>query len=213
MRALARDDRNHAPFVSVLDRIADLQYGRDRAEAELTAARATASDQSRRLDAALNLARTDPLTGLANRRGLDAEAPRELARAVRRNYSVCAVMLDVDRFKAFNDSHGHQAGDVLLKELAAAWLRQLRETDLLGRDALVARYGGEEFVVLLPDCDLRQAPAIVARLRGAMPRGQTCSAGVARWDRTESSPELLARADAALYEAKRSGRNQTTLAA
>ena len=213
MRTLPRDDRSHAQFVSVLDRISDLQLGRDTAQAELTVARATGREQSRRLDAALKLTRTDPLTGLANRRGLDAEAPRELARALRRTYSVCAVMLDLDRFKVFNDSHGHQAGDVLLKELAAAWLRQLRETDLLGRDALVARYGGEEFVVLLPDCDLRQAPAIVDRLRSAMPREQTCSAGVARWDRTENSHELLARADAALYEAKQCGRNQTTLAA
>jgi diguanylate cyclase (GGDEF)-like protein len=147
------------------------------------------------------LARTDVLTGVANRRGWDDELSRELARGVRSGLPLCVALIDLDHFKAFNDRHGHQAGDLLLKEAAVAWQARLRKTDLL------ARYGGEEFAVLLPDCGLDDAMEISDRLRTAQPEG-TCSIGVAAWDTREHGTELVARADRALYAAKESGRNR-----
>ena len=147
------------------------------------------------------LARTDSLTGVANRRAWDEELPRELARAARSGQPVCVGLLDLDHFKAYNDQHGHQAGDRLLKECAAAWEGRLRKTDLL------ARYGGEEFAVLLPDCDLHDAMEIAERLRTAQPE-VTCSIGVADWNRREDVGQLTARADRALYAAKAGGRDQ-----
>jgi diguanylate cyclase (GGDEF)-like protein len=147
------------------------------------------------------VARTDDLTGLANRRSWDEELPRELARAHRQRQSVCVAMIDLDRFKRFNDELGHQAGDRLLKEAAAAWRAELRTTDTL------ARYGGEEFAALLPGCDRGHAVRLLERLRAATPGGQTCSAGVASWDGTEDAGTLVARADAALYRAKSAGRD------
>jgi diguanylate cyclase (GGDEF)-like protein len=147
------------------------------------------------------LARTDALTGVLNRRVWDEELPRELARAARTGQPLCVGLIDMDRFKAFNDQHGHQAGDRLLKAAGAAWWANLRKTDLL------VRYGGEEFVVLLPDCALDDAMTIAERLRTALPEG-TCSIGVAEWAHGESADELLGRADQALYAAKAGGRNR-----
>jgi GGDEF domain-containing protein len=108
------------------------------------------------------LARTDGLTGVANRRGWDDELPRELARATRSGRPLCIALLDLDHFKAYNDRHGHQAGDRLLKAAAAAWQARLRRSDLL------ARYGGEEFAVLLPDCGLEDAGQLVDRADRAL---------------------------------------------
>ena len=153
------------------------------------------------------IARTDELTGLLNRRAWEERAPVEIERARREGTPVCAVMLDLDRFKAYNDRRGHQAGDRLLKEAAAAWGRELRSTDVL------ARYGGEEFALLLPGCLADQAQATVDRVRAATPEGQACSAGIAAWDGAESAFELLGRADAALYAAKRAGRDRSEWAA
>ena len=103
-------------------------------------------------------ARTDPLTGLPNRRVWDEDLERELARARRHGGSLCLAMLDLDRFKAFNDHHGHQAGDQLLAATATAWRPALRATDT------IARYGGEEFAVLLPHSDQEGARLVVERL-------------------------------------------------
>jgi len=147
------------------------------------------------------MASTDPLTGVANRRVWDQELARELTRAGRSGEPLCVALIDLDRFKAFNDQHGHQAGDRLLKAAGAAWLANLRKTDLL------ARYGGEEFGVLLPDCKLDDAMVIAERLRIAQPEG-TCSIGVAAWDGRETAAGLVARADRALYAAKAGGRNR-----
>jgi diguanylate cyclase (GGDEF)-like protein len=147
------------------------------------------------------MARTDPLTGVANRRVWDHELARELTRAARSGEPLCVALIDLDQFKAFNDQHGHQAGDRLLKAAGAAWLANLRKTDLL------ARYGGEEFGVLLPDCTLDDAFVIAERLRTAQPEG-TCSIGIAAWDGQETTSGLVARADQALYAAKAGGRNR-----
>jgi diguanylate cyclase (GGDEF)-like protein len=152
------------------------------------------------------VARTDDLTGLLNRRAWEEQLPREMARARRQSDPLCVAMLDLDFFKNYNDERGHQAGDRLLKQSAAAWVNELRASDTL------ARYGGEEFTVALPGCTLVNAKDIVERLRAAMPGGQTVSAGVACWNGRESAEELVGRADAALYEAKRSGRDRLVTA-
>lgn len=151
-------------------------------------------------------ARTDDLTGLLNRRAWEEELPREMARSRRQSDPLCVAMLDLDFFKNYNDERGHQAGDRLLKQAAAAWAAELRASDTL------ARYGGEEFTVALPGCTLSNAKTIVERLREAMPADQTVSAGVACWNGRESAEELVGRADAALYEAKRTGRDRLVTA-
>ena len=151
-------------------------------------------------------ARTDPLTGLPNRRVWDEDLERELERARRHGGDLSLAMVDLDRFKAFNDQFGHQAGDQLLAAAATAWRPALRTTDT------IARYGGEEFAVLLPHSDEDAARIVVERLLEVVPLGQTASAGIAIWDGAESADALLARADAALYEAKRAGRAQACMA-
>jgi diguanylate cyclase (GGDEF)-like protein len=148
------------------------------------------------------IARTDALTGLPNRRAWDEALERELARAQRNGTPICAALLDLDRFKEFNDRNGHQAGDRHLAEAADLWRERLRATDL------IARYGGEEFSVLLSATSMGQAREVIETLRESVPRDETTSAGIAEWDRSESGTELVARADRALYEAKRTGRDR-----
>jgi diguanylate cyclase (GGDEF)-like protein len=147
-------------------------------------------------------ARTDDLTGLLNRRAWNEELGRELSRADREGSALCIAILDLDRFKQYNDAHGHQAGDRFLKQMAGAWGQSLRAGDIL------ARYGGEEFALALPSTDLDESEVMLERLREALPDGQTCSAGVCRWDGAESAEKLTARADSALYEAKDAGRDR-----
>jgi diguanylate cyclase (GGDEF)-like protein len=145
---------------------------------------------------------TDELTGLPNRRAWE----KQLDQAIGEPEPLCVAILDLDRFKSYNDEHGHQAGDRLLKEAAAAWRAVLRPTDTL------ARYGGEEFVVLLREGDVQTARDVVDRLRRAMPGGQSCSAGIACRHGDEAPGPLLGRADHALYEAKRAGRDRSLIA-
>ena len=152
------------------------------------------------------LTRVDALTQIGNRRAFDEQLSRELKRAEREGTTVALGMFDLDHFKAYNDAHGHPAGDRLLATVAAIWAGCLRATDS------VARYGGEEFALVAPGCTAEEALALVDRLRAAVPEDETCSAGVALWDGTETPEELLARADAALYAAKVAGRNRTKLA-
>jgi diguanylate cyclase (GGDEF)-like protein len=150
---------------------------------------------------------TDELTGLPNRRWWQEQLPRALERATGRGSAVSVAILDLDHFKLYNDAHGHQNGDGLLRRMAVAWGSEMRPVDLL------ARHGGEEFVVALPGCKTDQALVIIERLRSALPEEQSCSAGIAGWDGVETMPELLARAGRALYQAKCHGRDQTALAA
>lgn len=160
----------------------------------------------RDLDDLHTLARTDPLTGCANRRATDEAIERDLRRAANDGAPMSVAMVDMDRFKAYNDALGHLAGDLLLQRTAQAWRQSLRAGDLL------CRWGGEEFCVLLPGSASRHARAIAERLRAVVPDGQTCSIGVAEWDRQEAPADLVARADAALYEAKQAGRDRTIVA-
>lgn len=155
-------------------------------------------------------ARSDPLTGLLNRRGLDAQMGLVLALAQRSGRPLCLVSVDVDHFKAINDTHGHAQGDLVLQSLARTLQSRLRCSDL------VARLGGEEFVALLPDTDLASATALAEALRlavAAQPHGgvgHICiSLGVSMLRPGETSATaLLERADAALYAAKHQGRNR-----
>jgi diguanylate cyclase (GGDEF)-like protein len=151
------------------------------------------------------LAGTDPLTGTANRRAWDDELSAAIEQAEFDGRPMSVALLDLDDFKGYNDRHGHQAGDRLLKEVSAAWQAILRMSDVL------ARIGGDEFAVLLPGCALETAAQIAERLRSAVPAAN-CSVGVASWDRVETVEELLARADGALYEAKEGGRGQVVVA-
>ena len=158
------------------------------------------------LESAAAIALTDPLTGLANRRAWEEELRREVARARRHSHRLALVMLDLDHFKELNDTQGHQAGDTVLAEAAASWRTAVRTTDFL------ARYGGDEFAMLLPDCPDEYGEKVLERIRTAIPTGCSCSAGIAYWNGSETAESLLARADAALYEAKRAGRNMAVTA-
>lgn len=149
------------------------------------------------------LARVDGLTGVVNRRAWDEELARGLERA-RRSGKPCSVgIIDLDHFKRFNDTHGHQRGDALLRTAAQAFAARLRNDDL------IARYGGEEFAVLLHGCDLENAMRLFDRLQGMLPAGQTFSAGLTASEGREDGQAVVARADAALYRAKDLGRNRT----
>ncbi|MET0494990.1 MAG: GGDEF domain-containing protein [Actinoplanes sp.] len=148
------------------------------------------------------LSRRDELTGLPNRRAWIDELPRVLEQARLRGEPVSVAMIDLDRFKLYNDRYGHPAGDRLLKEASAAWFNALRRSDIL------ARYGGEEFIALLPGADLTQAIQALERARAVTPGDQTFSAGVATWHPGESADDLIIRADAALYRAKETGRDR-----
>jgi diguanylate cyclase (GGDEF)-like protein len=155
------------------------------------------------MDLLADEAQTDPLTGLPNRRAWDAQ----LQRALSGDVPVVVAMLDFDNFKEFNDTHGHPAGDRLLKETAAAWRDQLRGGDLL------ARLGGEEFGLLLRDCDAATALEVTERLRRHVSGGRTCSAGIAPVASGDDAEGVIARADRALYEAKARGRDRVHLTA
>ncbi|MDX6618125.1 MAG: hypothetical protein QOK36_511, partial [Gaiellales bacterium] len=158
------------------------------------------SDLLARLD---DQARSDPLTSLPNRRAWD----ETLAAAMRDQPGLCVAMVDLDHFKRYNDDHGHAAGDRLLRACALAWKGHLRPADTL------ARLGGEEFGVLLPNCALADAARVLERLRAATPSGATASVGVAEREPGESAADILGRADAALYEAKDTGRDRLQAAA
>ena len=159
---------------------------------------AQVQDQAAQLAA---LAHNDALTGIPNRRAWDLGLVREMIRARRTGAPLQVALLDVDHFKRFNDTNGHQAGDLLLKS-AAAWKAQLREGDML------ARYGGEEFASLLVGCSQAEAVAILDRMRLATPLGETVSIGVVQWDGEQTPEELIGGADGALYRAKEQGRNR-----
>lgn len=151
------------------------------------------------------LARRDGLTGVANRRTWDHELSRALAFARDEDARLSVAIFDFDHFKAYNDAHGHLAGDRVLKATSAAWTAALPDTGFL------ARFGGEEFAVLLPRTDLVEAGRVLERLRTHVTHGQSCSIGVAAWDGAETPAQLVARADQALYEAKTRGRNRVAV--
>jgi diguanylate cyclase (GGDEF)-like protein len=160
-------------------------------------------------------AREDALTGLANRRAFDETVAREFRRARRTGTPLCLAMLDIDHFKRINDSFSHAAGDEVIVRLAQLMRGQCRDIDVL------ARWGGEEFALLMPQTRLEDAARVCERLREAFAQEPfdslqaglriTVSIGLASEEGLESHEALLVRADAALYRAKRGGRNQVVL--
>ncbi|MBC7644329.1 MAG: GGDEF domain-containing protein [Thermoleophilia bacterium] len=163
---------------------------------------ATSIDRADLLARERQLARTDHLTRLANRRVWDEELPIAMARAARSSCPLTLAMIDIDHFKLYNDEHGHQAGDELLQSCAAAWSGFIRKGDLL------ARYGGEEFVIAFFDTNIDQAEKTVDRLRAETPGGASVSIGLAATNGDEDIPRLMKRADTALYQAKSRGRDR-----
>ena len=167
-----------------------------RVRAQAAAARAGERERERLFAQVEELARTDPLTGVGNRRAWADALERALSNAARRESPVTLALLDLDGFKTLNDTAGHHAGDIALQECAQAWTAELRDGDT------IARLGGDEFGVLLPDCDAAEAELVVNRLCDATTGGLSCSAGLAEWDGAESSDQWQRRADAELYAAK-----------
>ena len=168
----------------------------------------------------IELAVTDGLTGLHNRRYLDSHLKLLIDRAIARGRPMSVCITDIDRFKLVNDTYGHDAGDAVLREFANRVRSTVRGADL------ACRYGGEEFVLVMPDTSAEMAAGVAERLRSIVEREPfripgtdaflpiTASLGIASVLPEGDSPEaLLKRADAALYEAKRSGRNRVVAAA
>jgi diguanylate cyclase len=159
------------------------------------------------------LVQTDQMTGAFNRRGLDDIFKREAARADRNAQSLGVVLIDLDNFKQINDNFGHQYGDSVLINLVNVAKETLRPSDI------VARFGGEEFLVLLPDVEMEDALTIIHRLQNNLAKifspqvdtqsiPVTFSAGVALRSFGEHQNSVISRADKALYQAKRTGKNR-----
>lgn len=154
----------------------------------------------------------DPLTGVFNRRYLDAKLDEETSRSRRSGQPLSTLILDLDHFKHINDTYGHPVGDQVIRHVCTLIGEQIRTADT------VVRYGGEEFVVVAPDSTVEAAAALGGRMVGYLSEraltlqdgtrlSVTASIGAAQYEPGESSIEFLARADSALYAAKRSGRN------
>ncbi|MEP5173700.1 MAG: GGDEF domain-containing protein [Erythrobacter sp.] len=181
-------------------------------ERELEQSRAYAVREARK---ARELAETDALTELANRRRVMSELDRLVVRAREQHQSLSVIVFDIDHFKSVNDTYGHPEGDRVLKQIAAIAMRQAREGDVVGR------VGGEEFVWLVPGANGGQARILAERLRIAVSSGSsvgamspvTVSIGFTSLIPGDASLSLFARADAALYEAKHAGRNRVRMAA
>jgi diguanylate cyclase (GGDEF)-like protein len=163
------------------------------------------------------MATTDPMTGLLNKRSLETEFEKRIKSAARFGKKLAVLVTDIDKFKSVNDTYGHSTGDVVIKGLGAVLSRCKRDTDA------VARFGGEEFVIVCEETDTEGAYALAERIRTELektvfatemgPLKVTCSLGVAEFPRDGASKEdLFHRADEALYEAKRGGRNRTCVA-
>jgi diguanylate cyclase (GGDEF)-like protein len=160
----------------------------------------------RQADRLVFLSRTDPLTGLSNRRHFEERLEAELSRARRHALPLSLLVLDLDGLKALNDAHGHRAGDVALRRVAEAIRNGSRASDV------AARWGGDEFVILAPDTTLDDASALGERVRGLVGDAEgelrtalSVSVGLAALGRADDAEALLRRADAALLAAKRQG--------
>jgi diguanylate cyclase (GGDEF)-like protein len=187
----------------------------DPTDLDLLRARArTLLELKQYLDSCQEAAFTDHLTGLANRRRFERQLEREVARTERYGHPFCLLLIDIDNFKAVNDTYGHDAGDEALRRVANVIQSGTRGIDT------GARIGGDEFAVILPETSLERGLEVAERLRTAIaaldaePSARvTASLGIAELPAcARAGDELRAAADAALYEAKRSGRDRTACA-
>jgi diguanylate cyclase len=197
---------------SALQLLTQMTHANELLQRRIAEAETSLSEQSEHMAAALSEARTDTLTRLANRRAFDDEFQRRSAEFRRHGTRFLLMLIDIDRFKQLNDTHGHPAGDAVLSQLAGILRQTVRDTDL------VARYGGEEFVLLLPAGEMAQVTDSMERIRRAVEMAEfrfedrsihiTVSCGAAEPQERELAAELVKRADAALYAAKQAGRNR-----
>lgn len=176
------------------------------------------ADKLHKLEAATEtisrLARTDELTGLHNRRSFNEIFALELSAARRHGHPLSLIIIDLDHFKAVNDTFGHSVGDLVLKEFASLILGKIRDEDV------AARWGGEEFTILLAHTACEAAAALAERIRSsfeqnsssATPLAMTASFGIAQLQNGEQADALIRRADDALYRAKHEGRNRMVTA-
>ncbi len=202
------DGDNPEAVINAVTRLIDAN---DNMQKQLGDAEVKLEEQARLVESHAEQARTDALTGLANRRAFDDEMARRLSEFQRCNTPFAMAMLDVDKFKVFNDTHGHQAGDEVLREIADVLRKESRGTDL------VTRYGGEEIAVVLGATSLDDASASAERFRRAVEETKfwhgetemqvTVSIGVAQVLDAEDVETLIQRADAAMYASKDGGRN------
>ena len=210
--ALAGIDREsdgaHAAVFSAMDQMiaasTQLQQRLEQAEKQLAA-------QAVEIKTHESEAKTDSLTGLSNRRAFDDELKRRLGEWQRKGTPCTLVLMDIDFFKKFNDTHGHQVGDEVLRQVAKVLTKQSREMDV------PCRYGGEEFAAILPGTDAINACKVAERIRAAIEASTTtcegktlkvtCSLGVSQFLADDDVPRLIRRADDALYTSKKAGRN------
>ena len=195
----------------VLSSVAEIVRANERLQEQLATAEVRLQRQAEEIENQAAVARTDALTGLHNRRAFDDELSRRVAEWQRRRTVVSLMMIDVDFFKKFNDRHGHQAGDEVLRGVGQVLKATMREMDL------VTRYGGEEFAVILPVTNVAEAVRAAERARAAIAESVflfettelqvTASIGVAQIVSNEPGGSLVKRADEALYASKAAGRN------
>ena len=177
-------------------------------------------DKNRQLEKVLlqmeKLAMTDQLTGLFNRRAFLSVIEKEFNKSVQNNHSTSCLLIDIDHFKRINDEHGHNAGDLVLKEISQVMMNSLRKADT------IARWGGEEFIILLPETAKKAALEIASKILtsvsackfSSVPKLVTVSIGLAAIPETgvDTIDKLIAASDGALYQAKAKGRNRIEIA-
>ena len=197
---------------AILGAAARLVEANEHLETELATAKSQLDEHARQIESHMAEARTDGLVGVANRRAFDEELERQCQALKNQGLPFYLVLLDVDHFKKFNDRHGHQAGDEVLKGVGRILSETVREQDF------VARYGGEEFAVIVPETTSHEAKATAEQIRSAVESGRfaykgeqlqvTASLGMAGATVGQESKILIQRADEALYAAKANGRNR-----
>ncbi len=209
-----RHDLDHVVSHLLAETQTMVEYSRT-LERQIKASSTEITRLNEELDHARHDATTDGLTGLANRKRFDAALTHAADEAARSGASLCLLLIDIDHFKRFNDTYGHQVGDLVLKLLAA-----VLKSNVKGQD-LPARYGGEEFAIILPNTPLPGALKLAETIREDVARKDlternagsaagrvTVSIGAACWRQGEPPTDLIRRADQALYKAKEAGRNR-----
>lgn len=210
-----KEDPSAARVQFVMEVVDKIANANTRLNQQLSLAQSQIVEQSKMLESQMVVANTDALTGIANRRAFDLELDARRNEYLRSGESFSLIMLDVDHFKRFNDEFGHQAGDAVLQNVANILAATVR------KNGHVARYGGEEFVVILPNSNIHTGTVVAERIRCAIEESRcefqgkslqvTASVGIASITQNETGKELVARADDAVYAAKRQGRNTVSV--